>query len=95
MLVITPLPKLGLQYNLHVQPIGCFHLKLDLVTFSLGGEGICKIRLFIFEGIVNAFCYCFFLFCCWFGWFFFCPKALNICKSVELNVYQLHLLFVT
>lgn len=74
MLVITPLPKLGLQYNLHIQPIGCFHLKLDLVTFSMGGEGICKIRLFIFEGIVNAFCYCFFLVLLLFWVFFFVQK---------------------
>lgn len=91
MLVIISLPKLGLQCNLYLQPIDWFHLKSDLVTFSLGGEGICKLRLFISEGIVNAIRYWGFVVLLWFC----CPKALNICSSVELNVYHLHLLFVT
>jgi len=74
MLVITFLPKFGLQCNLHLQPRDWFHLKLSLVMFSLGGEGICKLRLFISEGIVNGICYGFFI-----GFFrVFCPKALNI-----------------
>lgn len=91
MLVITSLPKLGLQGNLHVQPVDWFHLKLDLVTPSLGGDGISKLRLFISEGIVNAISY--WLFVVLLG--FFHPKALNIYSSLELNVYHLHLLFVT
>lgn len=92
MLVITSLPELGLQCNL--LPInGAPGFTWNLWHFHRVVKKFSDLHGLYLKWWLMTFHTRVFLFSFWF-WFFF-PKALNNCCSMELCMYNLHLLFIT